>query len=194
MSSESIRTNQIRQDALNGRLSFDQARNRIIGRQGDGLARLLLLADGLDFFLKISDTGIDVLNATDDQLTFNSKNNLFKIAESDTIDYDIPSLSMSGANAFASKMVPHTQGDEPLVIAFITIPGNPSYTRFFGGSDVTGTFNGTSIVTTSIFREQIAATSTHITFTTEIAWSAGFAQPAITAKIAYFVLTQTVPS
>jgi len=78
---EIINPSQQRSDSLEGRLTFEQARNRIIGRDEDGIARMLILANGNLFSMKISAEGVDVLTASDDDLIFNSDNNLFKIVD-----------------------------------------------------------------------------------------------------------------
>lgn len=192
MSSENIRPDQKRQDALNGRLTLDQARNRILGRQADGLARLLLLADGTNFFLKISDDSIDVLSATDDQLIFNSQNNLFKIVESGVATVSLPSIS-NGASGSGSDNVAHSLGYEPLVLAWSVTTAGGTQVKPFPASVVNAKSVNTTAVTIAYVRdEQMTVTNTDITFDITVSNSTGFAEPATDVEILYFLLTQTV--
>jgi hypothetical protein len=71
-------------NALSGKLSFEQGKNRIIGRDENNLPRLLILANGDEFVMKVSKSGMDVLLADNNNLVFNSANNLFKILKTNT--------------------------------------------------------------------------------------------------------------
>lgn len=192
MSTENIRPNQLRQDALNGRLTFDQARNRILGRQADGLARLLLLADGVDFYLKISDDGIDVLTGTDDQMIFNSNNNLFKI-----VDKGIATVSLgfnaNGTQVSGSDNVAHSLGYEPLVLAWSITTSGGKILRNFPSSIVNAKSVNTTAVTIGYLRdEDMLVTNTDITFSITVSNSTGVAEPATDVDIMYFLLTETI--
>lgn len=190
--SEIINNNQARQDALNGRLTLDQARNRIMGRQADGLARLLLLADGTDFYLKISEDSKDVLTASDDEMIFNSQNNLFKIIDSGTASVSLPSVS-HGSSGSGSDNIPHTLGYEPLVLAWSVTTVGDTQLRPFPSPIVNMKSVNTTAVTIGYLRdEQMSVTDTDITFDITVANSTGFAEPATTVEILYFMLTQTV--
>lgn len=190
--SENVRPNQLRADALNGRLTFDQARDRILGRQSDGLARLLLLANGTDFYLKISESGIDVLNATDDQLIFNSNNNLFKIVDSGVATVSLTGVS-NGASVSGSDNVPHSLGYEPLVLAWSITTSGGSQLKPFPGTVVNMKSVDTNQVTIGYLRdEQMTVTDTDITFNITVANSTGFSEPATDVEILYFLLTQTI--
>lgn len=190
--SESIRPNQLRQDALDGRLTFDQARNRILGRQADGLARLLLLADGLDFFLKISEDGIDVLNANDDQLIFNSNNNLFKIVDKGIATVPL-GFNANGTSVSGSDNVTHSLGVEPLVLAWSVTTSGGKILRNFPSSIVNAKSVNTTAVTIGYLRdEDMIVTNTDITFSITVSNSTGVAEPATDVNIMYFILTETI--
>lgn len=78
--------------------------------------RRVLLGSGLNDFngLKVSQPGKDVYTATDDELVFNSDNNLFKIVDSATIEFDL-NITIGGTNEVS---IAHGLGYVPIVIAF----------------------------------------------------------------------------
>lgn len=126
-------------DSYNGKLDFDQSRGRILGRDENFVPRLLVLANGLQFNMRVSREGVNVLTATDEDLIFNSDNNLFKIVDSGYIDVNKP------ANATdAGDTVLHNLGYAPLVIAYCV----PFY----------GTGFGTSIIQVPYYRVILSGT------------------------------------
>ncbi len=111
-------------DALSGKLTFEKSKNRIIGRDADNVARLLILANGTDFVMKVSKDGIDVLTATDNQLIFNSGNNLPKIVHTDTFTLVTADFAASGNSyltQLATEIIDLDQFDviNPIVWVFI---------------------------------------------------------------------------
>lgn len=68
-----------------------------------------------DIKIKLSQLGVDVLTATDDQLIWSSDFKTFKIVDSGTAEVNKAALDYSG-----STPVPHTLTYAPLVIAFAT--------------------------------------------------------------------------
>lgn len=114
---------QKRTDGLSGHLSFEQDNNRIIGRDGNSTPRLLILANGSQFRMKISKEGFDALTATGDQLVLDSDNNLFKIVDTGTFSF-VPSDFLDSGNAYLTKLagytINHPSGVEnPIVWVFI---------------------------------------------------------------------------
>lgn len=77
--------------------------------------RRVLLGKGANGFygLKVSKPGFDVYTAADDDLVFNSDNNIFKIVRKDTA-----TVSKPANTARTVETVPHGLGYAPLVIAF----------------------------------------------------------------------------
>lgn len=71
-------------NALSGKLNFEQNENRIIGRDPQNVPRLLILADGVEFVMKTSKPGKDVLTASNEDLVFNSGQNMLKVIKSGT--------------------------------------------------------------------------------------------------------------
>lgn len=103
-------------DAVSGKLTFEQSKNRIIGRDQNNLPRLLILADGDQFVMKVSQPNINVLTATDAQLIFNSGNNIFKIVSKLTIPI---SISPPNTGAYQTQVsVPHGLGYTPTYEAY----------------------------------------------------------------------------
>lgn len=115
-------------DALSGQLSFEQDRNRIIGRDSTSLPQLLILADGDDFVMKVAKSGHDVTTASPENLVFNSAQNLPKIATtlSGSISLNFPSVNVpaSTAQTFGgfstnSLVMPHGLGTVPAILPYI---------------------------------------------------------------------------
>lgn len=102
-------------DSLNGKLNFEQDKNRIVGRDEDNLIRLLILADGNNFVIKITPEGVDALTATDDQFIFNSAQNVFKIVDSGVLTVDYLAGSGQGITEYE-----HGLGFIPGAIVYFT--------------------------------------------------------------------------
>lgn len=83
-------------DSLNGKLTFEQDKNRIVGRDEDNLIRLLILASNNQFRIKIAQPGFDATTATGDQLVLDSNNNLFKILDTDSFVLETADFIASG--------------------------------------------------------------------------------------------------
>ena len=183
---------QARTESINGKLNFEQDNNRIVGRDANNLIRLLILANGIDFSMKISEDGVDVLEADPDQLIFNSDNNLFKIVYTDSALLTIPARSGSG---------PYTEGyveldidtgvvsAQPLaVIAFWDTSGYlaPSYWQL---PFIVNQFN----TTTGAYVTQLKVTAN--TFlsggTVWVRLIGENAGPAIASDVRYYVLQET---
>lgn len=75
-----------------------------------GTRRVILDKDGL----RTSPEGVDVYTATNDQLTFNSNNNVFKIIATGTVE--LPGPATSGSNP-STVSVTHGLGYTPIVFA-----------------------------------------------------------------------------
>lgn len=77
--------------------------------------RRVLLGKGKDGFygLKVSQPGVDVYDAGDDELVFNSQQNVFKIVDTDTVD-----ISSSGATVTTTE-IEHGLGFAPIPLAFL---------------------------------------------------------------------------
>lgn len=104
-------------NALSGKLTFEQSKDRIIGREVDNNPRLIILADGEQFVMKVAPAGVDVLTATDDEVVFNSGNNLFKIVRTGSVTFDSPNAAGTSTNA----SVEHDLGYVPIVMAFVSL-------------------------------------------------------------------------
>lgn len=80
----------------------------ILGRQSNGV-----------YGMKVAPAGVNVLNAPDDQLIFNSSQNIFKI-----VDSGIRSGFTTDASPDLSITVNHGMNDVPGIIAFAQPPSN----------------------------------------------------------------------
>lgn len=85
------------------------------------------------FGLKVAEDGTDVLEAEDDQLIFNSDQNVFKIVSSGTTSITSPSITNSAVGYYSDSntvTINHDLGYIPIVLAFrsystvnVPIPG-----------------------------------------------------------------------
>lgn len=113
----------IQSDPTNQRIVVnDNTNNRVaFGRIGTGVN---------DWGLKVSKPGYDVGNATNDQLIFNSSQNVFKIVQTGSVT--IPSCTVTtaatsyGSNAAAASIT-HNLGYVPILLAFINDGGSGNY-------------------------------------------------------------------
>lgn len=110
--------------SLNGRLNFEQDKNRIVGRDENNLIRLLILANGNDFAMKISKEGFDALTAAGKDLVFNSSQNVLKVIDSGTLPLTQATIVSPGAGNFASDtgnlgVYSHNLGYTPAFLAYI---------------------------------------------------------------------------
>lgn len=109
-------------EALNGKLNFEQSKNRIVGRDADNLIRMLILADGVNFVLKIAPEGVDATTASDDELIFNSDQNIFKIAASDTV-----TINANSATAGTPKVATIAHGLSAAPMALVALYDGSHY-------------------------------------------------------------------
>lgn len=124
-------------DSLNGKLNFEQDKNRIIGRDENNLPRLLILADGSDFVMKVSKEGFDAVTADNDDLIFNSNQNVFKIVQTEVAT--LPA-DATGPPYTSSVTVTHGLGYKPVVLAYAGVGANSVQLPFTGynvGASVT---------------------------------------------------------
>jgi len=76
--------------------------------------------------VKLSQTGVDVGQATNDQLIFSTDFNLFKIVLSGTatLDYD------GDVDTFVT--IPHSLSTIPIVLAYVKLPSNSNFDPMAG--------------------------------------------------------------
>lgn len=160
-------------------LKIDSANNRIIvndnttdrvsfGHIGTGVN---------DWGLKVSQSGVNVTTATNNQLIFNSSQDIFKIALSGTA-----TIGAVIAGSVATATVNHNLGFVPAIIGYIQLGGATVILPFIG----TGPPSGTGVLTQLIDVQSV--TSTTIIFES-IAYSTGIGTGALTIK--YYLLEET---
>jgi hypothetical protein len=147
----------------------------------DAKDRRVLLGKGKnDFYgLKVSKPGFDVYSTADENLVFNSNNNVFKIVDSGVVDLVVTNPSTS-----ATAVYNHNLGYKPAFVAFADIIGN-QYSLPLPTFDIYGTGSGTVLN----FQKAIQADSS----TTQLLFSyyAASAQPTTTYKIRYYIFKET---
>lgn len=176
-------------ESLNGKLTFEQDKNRIVGRDGDNLARLLVLANGNDFVMKVAAEGSDVLTAPDSELIFNSNNNLFKIVDSDIASFAVGSLN---AGDETTHTVAHGQTGIPAIIAFVNGTGSSFLTanRHYSVPTTIPVSVGGVYQAGIVYRFEVD--STNIYFKVSNYTSLSPVTNIGTANFKYFVLQETV--
>lgn len=141
-------------DALSGKLTFEQGQGRIVGRDENNLPQLVISTN--PFEMKVAKAGFDVLTAPNEDLIFNSSQNIFKIVDSNSITFNKPAANWLGTGIYT-----HNLGYVPAVIAFVQNSGTltqiPLHTPVQIGY---GADNGK--IALSIYPDLI--TSTNITF------------------------------
>lgn len=97
-----------------GRLISNEDRTKII-KDASGTPRILF-GEGPDQFygMKVSQEGIDVTSANNDELVFNSDQNVFKIVQTGTASVTKPATTTSGTQTIA-----HNLGYAPQIIAYL---------------------------------------------------------------------------
>jgi hypothetical protein len=100
----------------------------------DSGTRRVLSGKGNDGFygVKVSPDGVDVFTAPDDQLIFNSNNNVFKIVSSDS--FTVEGTSM-GSGTTVTTTVAHNLGYTPAVNIYVNAA---AVAALQGGSGLTG--------------------------------------------------------
>lgn len=64
----------------------------------------------------VAEPGIDVRSATDDELVFNSQQNVFKIIK---ITGEVPAMTFAGGSAGVQVAIPHLQPSAPLINIYV---------------------------------------------------------------------------
>lgn len=151
-------------NTLNTAIQEINARDVVDIFKDDTGTRRVLLGRGANGFygLKVSPAGVDVYTATDDELVFNSNNNVFKIVQSGTAT--IPALSITAAGAgwyqdTTTISVAHGLSHVPLVIAFI----EPTPSTYYAMPATFSIVSSTTKMTTRTY--SVSPDATNIVFT-----------------------------
>ena len=100
---------------------------QVIAKQ-DGVNKAVFgfLDSSNKFGLKVAPDGLDVLTASDDELIFNSEQNVFKIVDTGTTTISVPDPFNTGTTL--TETIPHGLGYKPITIVHVQIPpGSGSY-------------------------------------------------------------------
>lgn len=132
----------------------------------DNRVTLGLLSDG-SYGLKVSQPGFDVLSAADDELIFNSSQNVFKIVGIITGTFPgtgaaSPPVGGGGAQSTANTQIAHGLGLVPAFIAY----GGDAGVNFQQPWIQMGTFSTNGMY---VHTQQVTADATNITLTSKMA-------------------------
>lgn len=152
----------------------------ILGFQKDGFGT------GVDFGIKVSQAGVDVKTAADDELVMSSAFNLFKIVASGT-----GTLTAGAAGTSVYTDIPHSLGYQPAFLCF----GYPPNTSQFWGAGYNQQFpvtfyalSGGYFVLDSFMHAQVTTSDLRIAVTRA---SSSSASAAGTWTYKYYILSET---
>lgn len=126
--------------AHNGKLRIEYQNNRILLVDEAGYTRFLIgpRTDGV-IAAEASQSNVDVLTATDSQLTFSSRFKSFKIVDTNVISLTSPNAA--GSSTFQN--VTHTLGYNPMVWAFVSFsPGGTGFPLVYNEVELVGANTG----------------------------------------------------
>lgn len=167
---------------IQGQLPGDEGYGELL-YDSTGLARVVLRVKNDNPEFKISKPGKDVLTAANNNLIFNSNQNVFKIVGTGMTSLTIPSVS---ASATFDVSVPHNLGFAPIPFVFISDPsGFYSQLPYAGGLSPNGLYVGFNVLF------QAVTTASNITINAYTGKNAG--NPAIsgTFNFTYYLLQES---
>lgn len=126
------------------------------------------------FGFKVAEDGVDVLTASDDQLLFNSEQNVFKIVKTGTVSVDAVS---PGSSTYTT--VTHNLGYVPAAVAYADVDGIYAALPYTTINTSTGTVAGSI--------QYIITSSTIVFFSTSSSVGVGFTE----LDIRYYLLRET---
>lgn len=178
---------------LSGGLAFEQGNNRILGRDENAVPRLIIRADGISFDMKVSKPTEDVLEAGDDELIFNSNQNLFKIVYTGTLSMGSQSVA-SGSQQLrtATYTFPTPFTSPPAVIAYAsTVAGD--FFLWSGTKFITwGVTTGSGIVIYRSDTYEMSITNTRVNFNSMFLNGENLARDAPAYTIKYYILQESI--
>jgi hypothetical protein len=179
-----------------GRLISNEDRTKLT-KDDSGQERLLIGYQQGGFSngsvgIKLSQTGVPVLSATNDQLIFSSDFNLFKIVASGTITAPDVTTAADGTNTNsggATTSIAHGLNFTPLIIAFVEV-SSTQYTLMPYSETVSASSPSGGIIS-SFYRATTSSTNISI-FHYVVSYSSGIGAGTYTgARIKYYLLRET---
>lgn len=116
-------------DGISGGLRFEQDNNRIIGRDENNIPSLIIDSDPTNGFeMKISKPTVDVTAAADDDLIFNSSQNIFKIVgvlNANIFNGNTQNITSNNTQVQTNLVhaIPHGLGYIPAFLAYVQLSG-----------------------------------------------------------------------
>lgn len=144
---------------------------QIIARQGGANKAVFgFFGEANKFGLKVAEDGVDVLTADDDELLFNSEQNVFKVVQTNThtVSYSFSSHSGSGFTIDnKTDTIAHNLGFVPAIVVFVEYAGGKfpvvNNTPLAGLSGGTGfTFGGGTGFAFAVTHASMSVDSTNL--------------------------------
>ena len=174
--------NKTEADTSTGSLSFLE-RQILAQESGVNKAVFGFLDESDTFGLKVAKEGYNVLTATDDQLIFNSTQNVFKIVQKGTASLTIPAVT--GATTFQTT-INHNLGYTPIPLVFEGT--GPSYLALPVSHGLTT--SGLFVAANAIFYYDVSSSTLNINANT--GQNAGNPSYSGTFQFTYYLLQETV--
>lgn len=177
--------------ALDDGLKFKE--RQILAVQ-DGFEKAIFgfYGDAGKFGLKVAQDGVNVTEATNDQLVFNSEQNTFKIIDSGSTSLDSTNVSnnSSGTRTASIDITSLGLSMAPVVVAYAQFgSGQSPWVQI----DLDQFSQSVSAITLSAFEERTqGVTNTTITFTARYYNSSGVTQATTAYTIKYYILQETI--
>lgn len=121
-------TGQNQVDTLSSKVRLEEGKGRLLAFDGSNNLGLFGYDDAGQVVVKIAKPGFDANSATDDQLIFNSNQNIFKITVTNTINHTLSNTSNIVPAGTQTLPIPHPFGYNPAFIVYIETP-----TTYIGG-------------------------------------------------------------
>lgn len=166
---------------VNNMIRDINAKEKVQVFKDDTGTRRVLLGKGADGFygLKVSKEGEDVYTAANDQLVFNSDNNVFKIVKTDTV-----TLPLDYSDGSTTWTIPHNLGFVPTYEVYL-LYGSTRYQLPFINSFVVGTPPSADVVPSVIVNASADSTNLYIT------WNEGGSTGVVEQTFRYYLRQET---
>jgi len=175
-----------------------KSKERVTIYKDDAGTRRVLEGKGADGFygLKVSPAEVDVYTATDDQLIFNSGQNVLKIVQTGTATIPSTTIPSTTTNGTSSVIITHNLGFKPVVIAYVTDTyGNlsplPAFTVYSGFVDTGGGFPYVMPLNQYVISSSGTNTVTFTNYITNSDYPLGMSYAASAKTIKYYFMQES---
>lgn len=173
---------------INGKLPNDLGYGFQLS-DSNGVPRIIAYIDANNNpIFKVSESGQDVTTATNDDLIFNSSQNVFKIVEANTQTLIPPTASWAAGNT-ATVTVPHGLGYEPVFLVYVDWPTSVSFSDPGLSQTPSFAFTGTDAQRPIIASARVDSTNLYLELTNQTGLTANLGELTWTYK--YYILQET---